>query len=66
MTPLLQDFIRDRELAQQLSLAPQTLAIWRHRGVGPAFTKIGRACWYKRTDVEAWLASQGRGKQAAA
>jgi hypothetical protein len=66
MTPLLQDFIRDRELADELGLAPQTLAIWRHRRVGPAYTKIGRACWYKRDDIEAWLATQHRGKRVAA
>ena len=66
MTPLLHDFIRDRELAQELSLAPQTLAIWRHRGVGPAFTKIGRACWYKRADIEAWLATRHRQPKEAA
>ena len=66
MAPILQDFIRDRELAQELELAPNTLAIWRHRRVGPAFTKIGRACWYKRADVEAWIAKQHRQTKAAA
>jgi len=64
MTPLLQDYIRDQELARELKLQPQTLAIWRHRRVGPPWTKIGRACWYRRRDVEAWIADQYRGKQS--
>ena len=65
MTPLLADFLRDRELAQEFDCPPETLATWRHRGIGPPYTKIGRSVWYRRADVEAWLAAQQRGKRAA-
>lgn len=58
MTAILHDFMRDCELAKELNIKQSTLTIWRCRGRGPSFTKIGRTCWYKRADVDAWLATQ--------
>jgi hypothetical protein len=38
-----------------------TLAGWRCRGGGPAFVKLGRACRYRLTDVEAFEATHRQG-----
>ena len=34
------------EAAEQLAVPKQTLAVWRHRGVAPAFIKFGRTVRY--------------------
>jgi hypothetical protein len=33
------------------------LAQWRHKGVGPAYYKIGRKVIYRGADLNAWLAA---------
>ena len=49
----------EREVAALLHLAPNTLAIWRCRGIdGPPYMKLGRAVRYRRTDVMSWLKSR--------
>ena len=41
--------------------APQTLANWRVRGVGPAFVKQANGTVrYRRDDLDAWLAKSTR------
>lgn len=41
-------------------VSPATLATWRTRGGGPAFTKIGGRVLYALADVEAWEAKNRR------
>lgn len=33
------------------------LAQWRHKGVGPAYYKIGRKVIYRGSDLNSWLAA---------
>ena len=33
----------------------QTWAALRHKGNGPAFVKVMRRVYYRRSDVEAWI-----------
>jgi len=46
-------------VASMLGIAPTTLRIWRIRGLGPQFTKLGTAkqspVIYYEEDVRAWL-----------
>jgi helix-turn-helix protein len=44
------------DLSALIGADPRTLAIWRATGKGPDFTKAGRAVYYRRTDIDAWLA----------
>lgn len=44
--------------AAYLNQTASTLRYWRHIGVGPVSFKIGRRVAYRRSDVDAWLASQ--------
>jgi predicted DNA-binding transcriptional regulator AlpA len=46
------------EAAAFLGLKPSTLAAWRHQGRGPRYLKIGRSCFYRESDLEAWLDAQ--------
>jgi hypothetical protein len=55
-----EELIADAELANELHQKPNTLTSWRNRGIGPAYVKIGRRVFYRRSDVSAWLAAQRR------
>ena len=35
----------------------EKLAQWRHKGVGPAYYKIGRKVVYRGSDLNDWLAT---------
>lgn len=37
-----------------------TLSRWRQRGYGPKYLKLGRKVWYRRADLDEWLAAQVR------
>jgi hypothetical protein len=45
-------------LAKRLDIGKETPRIWRQRGVGPRYQKIGRLVRYAEGDVMAWLAQQ--------
>lgn len=44
-----------QQAAQYLSLEPQTLEVWRGRGKGPTFVKIGALVRYERRELEAYV-----------
>jgi hypothetical protein len=46
------------ETAAYLRLPVRQLAQWRYLGIGPAYTKVGRAVRYWQSDLDAWLAAQ--------
>jgi hypothetical protein len=58
-------FATRAEVAAYLRVAPRTLDQWAYQGIGPRFTKVGRAR-YRWSDVEAWIAAQETGGGAAA
>ena len=55
---LLAGYFTKEELATQLPVNPRTLDRWHQLGEGPPRTCIGRRVLYRRTSVEAWLASR--------
>lgn len=54
------DLITPVELAQSLSIALSTLATWRRKGMGPAYTKLGKQVFYRKSEVDAWIVGQTR------
>lgn len=44
--------------AAMIGVKPPTLASWRHYEKGPRYLKIGRSCFYRTSDIEAWLNTQ--------
>jgi transcriptional regulator with XRE-family HTH domain len=46
------------EAAAILGVKPTTLSMWRHKGRGPRYLKIGRSCFYLERDIETWLDAQ--------
>lgn len=55
-----EELISSAETARLLSLKEQTLGAWRCQGRGPKFCKIGRAVFYRKADISAWLGEQIR------
>ncbi|MCI0430313.1 MAG: helix-turn-helix domain-containing protein [Rhodospirillales bacterium] len=59
MTTLESDRLVDsRNAAAMLGLEPQTLCVWRLRGCGPVFYKIGRSVKYRLSDLTAYIESR--------
>lgn len=51
------------ELSAESKIPEATLAQWRYLGKGPNFLKCGSHVRYRRSDVDAWLASCLRGPE---
>ena len=58
----LDDLLTNEAAARLLSVKPNTLEIWRHKGKGPTFIKLGDSpqapIRYLRKAVMAWLAER--------
>jgi excisionase family DNA binding protein len=52
------DLLTITEAAALLRTPVATLRWWRHQGTGPASFRIGRRVFYRRRDLEAWIAAQ--------
>lgn len=52
------EYLDERALAGRLGLACVTLQVWRSKGKGPPFLKLGRVVRYSWTDVSIWLDAQ--------
>jgi predicted site-specific integrase-resolvase len=47
--------LNEKEAAQKLKLSRQTLAMWRTKGKGPNFIKLGNAIRYSIEDLKAFI-----------
>ncbi len=54
------DWLSREELAEELGIAPGTLAKWATERKGPPLVKIGRCVFYRRAAVRKWLAKRER------
>ena len=52
------ELISPAATAFQLNVRPQTLALWRSRGHGPPYVKVGNRISYRPQDIASWLAKQ--------
>lgn len=44
--------------AVYLGVSPKSLAVLRSIGGGPAYFKLGKRCFYKLDDLQAWVAAR--------
>jgi excisionase family DNA binding protein len=51
----MKDFMSTGEAALLLGIQKETLDVWRARGKGPAFFKIGRSVKYNLADVKRFI-----------
>lgn len=47
-----------KETADYLGLSPRTLEIWRWKGGGPAYLKLGAAVRYDLNKVDEWTVAR--------
>lgn len=52
------DLLTTGETAQMLRVPDATLRYWRHIGIGPRSSRLGRKVIYARRDVDAWVAQE--------
>lgn len=54
--------LTSKQVADELGIAEQTLANWRHMRRGPEFVKTspgrGGRVWYRRSAIDAWFDQQ--------
>lgn len=55
---MIQDITDTRGAASYVKLSAVTLERFRLTGDGPAFCKLGKAVRYRKSDLDAWLASR--------
>lgn len=48
-------YMTTKELAALVRKSPATVRGWRHRGIGPRGTKLGKEVLYHRDTVSKWL-----------
>jgi excisionase family DNA binding protein len=53
------------QVAEYLGVPVRTLELWRHKGAGPKYARVGKYVRYRWSDVEAWLAAQERARVPA-
>jgi hypothetical protein len=58
--------ISSNDAARHINVTKSTLATWRCQRKGPRFFKLGRGCWYRATDLDAWIAKQAHDPEARA
>jgi hypothetical protein len=58
VTILDEPLLPEVDAARELNVKPQTLGVWRYRGQGPAFVKIGKLVFYRPSDIRAYVASR--------
>jgi DNA-binding transcriptional MerR regulator len=63
------ELLNSSQAADTLGVTRSALSMWRQRGIGPRFYRIGsRRVFYRRTDILAFirgLSTQDGGKQLA-
>lgn len=52
------------QVAAEYGFSEATLYGWRHRGVGPKSTRLGRRVYYRRRDIEGWIDAKGAAEAA--
>ena len=48
--------LSENDLSALLGVDPHTLTVWRSKKLGPTVVKLGRGVFYRRADVDAWIA----------
>lgn len=50
-----EDMLNTEELARYIKRPVATIYAMNSRGTGPRRIRVGRACLYRKADVDAWL-----------
>ncbi|MDL2267340.1 MAG: helix-turn-helix domain-containing protein [Desulfovibrio sp.] len=56
----IKDVMNEKQAAEYIGQKPGTLRQWRTNAKGPAYHKKGRRVFYKKKDLDAWMAAGRR------
>jgi hypothetical protein len=59
------ELLTGKAVSDETEIPEKTLAQWRYQKIGPTYLKLGAHVRYRRSDLEAWLASCERPTNAA-
>jgi len=48
--------VSEAQFAAMMEVSEYTTQVWRVKGTGPLFVKLGRSVFYRLQDIEAWMA----------
>lgn len=54
------ELLKAEKAAEILGIKKQTLAVWRLKGSGPRYIKLGTRVLYSVDEIDAWLAAHTR------
>jgi excisionase family DNA binding protein len=54
------EYLTTKQAAKLLACGTSTLELWRSKGKGPAYVKVGSAIRYSRAELETWIAAHAR------
>ena len=57
-------FLNTKTAAAYLGVSPQFLEISRHRGEGPAYSRLTRQIRYQREDLDGWMSKRREDPEA--
>lgn len=63
---VLDGYLSESELAAEIKRSIVLLRLWRRKGTGPAFVRVGRTPYYKIETVRSWIDAQERKQPKAA
>jgi hypothetical protein len=63
---VLDGYLNESELAAQIKRSVVLLRLWRRKGTGPAFVRVGKTPYYKIETVRRWIDAQERNQPRAA
>ena len=52
------ELLNEHQVAEQLQVSKSTLRVWRWKGIGPHYAKIGRCVRYRQTDIYDFINSK--------
>lgn len=59
---MIEPLLEPTRVSRLLGVEVETLGVWRRRGYGPRWYRIGKKVRYAETDLLAWMSAQaGRG-----
>jgi predicted DNA-binding transcriptional regulator AlpA len=59
---LLQPLLDSAKVARLLGVEVETLGVWRRKGYGPQWYRIGKQVRYTETDIRVWMTAQAQGR----
>jgi hypothetical protein len=64
--PILDGYLSEQALGDEIGRSVVLLRLWRRKGSGPPFIRIGRTPYYNIEAVRRWIAAQERQQPKAA